>query len=243
MNPAVAFALVAAAVTLGSLVQGAVGLGLGLVAAPVVTLVDSHLMPGLMLWLAVTYPLMTLLHEGRNVDWAGLGWAFTGRLPGTMLGVAVVSFVSVDVLGLLVGVMVLVAVVLTWKVFALPRRPPVLAGMGVVSGVAGTATSIGGPPLALLYQDVTGPRLRATMGAYFVGGAALSLIGLGVAHQLDLRAVRWALGLAPFLVIGFLLAGLVRRHVDAGRTRSAVLLVCACSGAALVVRSLLSVLG
>lgn len=243
MSSAVAFALLAAAVTAGALVQGAVGLGLGLVAAPVVTLVDSHLMPGVMLWLATAYPVLTLVHEGRHVDWPDLGWAFVGRVPGTVIGVAVVSFVSAGLLGLLVGVMVLVAVLLTWQVFALPRRRPVLAAAGLVSGVTGTATSIGGPPFALVYQHVTGPRLRATMAAYFVGGGALSLVGLAVAHQLDVRDARWALGLAPFLVLGFLLAGLVRRHVDAGRTRAAVLLVCGCSGLALIVRSLLTGLG
>jgi uncharacterized protein len=239
MSPTVAFAVLAAAVTVGAVVQGSVGLGLGLVAAPVITLVDQRLMPGAMLWLAAFYPLMTLAHEGRHVDWPGLGWAFAGRVPGTAVGVLVVSYVTVGLLGLLVGVMVLVAVLLTWRVFVLPRRRPVLASMGVVSGIAGTATSIGGPPLALVYTDVSGPRLRATMAAYFIGGGLLSLAGLAVAHELTRREGLWALGLAPFLVLGFGLAGLVRRHVDAGRTRAAVLVVCACSGLALVVRSLL----
>jgi uncharacterized membrane protein YfcA len=238
-SPSAAFAVVATAVTLGALVQGAVGLGLGLVAAPVVTLVDHRLMPGVMLWLAAFYPLLTLAHEGRHVDWPGLGWAFSGRLPGTVVGVAVVSYVSGGWLGLLVGAMVLVAVLLTWKVFTLPRRRPVLAGMGVISGVTGTATSIGGPPLALVYQDVSGPRLRATMGAYFVGGGMLSLGGLAIAHELDRRAALWALGLAPFLLVGFALAGLVRRHIDAGRTRAAVLVVCAASAVALITRSVI----
>lgn len=237
MSPPVAFAVLATAVTLGAVVQGSVGLGLGLVAAPVVTLVDHRLMPDVMLWLAAFYPLLTLAHEGRHVDWRGLGWAFAGRVPGTVVGVTVVSYVSGGLLGLLVGVMVLVAVLLTWQVFALPRRRPVLAGMGVVSGIAGTATSIGGPPLALVYTDVSGPRLRATMGAYFVGGGLLSLVGLAFAHELTRHDGLWALGLAPFLLLGFALAGLVRRHVDAGRTRGAVLVVCACSGFALVVRS------
>ncbi len=241
MSPSATFAVIATAVTLGALVQGAVGLGLGLVSAPVITLVDQRLMPGTMLWLAAFYPFLTLAHEGRQADWRGLGWAFTGRVPGTVVGVGVVSYVSAGLLGLLVGIMVLVAVFLTWRVFALPRRRPVLAGMGVVSGVAGTATSIGGPPLALVYTDVSGPRLRATMAAYFVGGGLLSLGGLALSHELTRREGLWALGLAPFLVLGFGLAGPVRRHVDAGRTRSAVLVVCACSGLALVLRSLIGV--
>lgn len=242
MSPAVIFAILATAVTVGALVQGAVGLGLGLVAAPVTTLVDPDLMPGVLLWLAALYPVITLLQEGRHVDWGNLGWAFVGRVPGTVLGVLVVSLVSTRLLGLLVGLMVLAAVVLTWQVVHLPMRREVLVGAGVVSGVSGTATSIGGPPLALVYQHVTGPRLRATLATYFLVGAALSLAGLGLAGELRRADGVWAAGLAPFLVLGFLLAGVVRRHVEAGRTRAAVLAVCGASAAVLVVRSLAGML-
>jgi uncharacterized membrane protein YfcA len=231
------FAVLAVAVTMGGLVQGAVGLGLGLVAAPVATLVHPALMPGVMLWLAAAYPLMTLSREGRATDWRGLRWAFVGRLPGTVIGVAFVSAVSARLLSLLVGLTVLVAVLLTWQVVSLPMRRGVLVAAGLVSGAMGTATSIGGPPVALVYQHVTGARLRATMATYFAIGALLSLLALGLAGELDAEDSLWALGLAPFLVVGFLLADTVRQHVDEGRTRVAVLSVCAASATALVVRS------
>jgi uncharacterized membrane protein YfcA len=238
MSTPVVFAVLAVAVTAGALVQGSVGLGLGLVAAPVCALVDPSLMPGVMLWLAAAYPVLTLLREGRASDWHGLGWAFAGRVPGTVLGVAIVSAVSARLLGLLVGVMVLVAVLLTWRVVTLPMRRRVLVGAGVVSGVTGTATSIGGPPLALVYQHETGPRLRATLATYFLGGALLSLLGLALVGELERTDGLWALALGPFLVLGFRLSDFVRRHVDAGRTRHAVLVVCAASAVALVLRSL-----
>jgi uncharacterized membrane protein YfcA len=134
---------------------------------------------------------------------------------------------------------VLVAAVLTWRVVTLPMRRRVLFGAGVVSGVTGTATSIGGPPLALVYQHESGARLRATMATYFLGGALLSLGGLALVGRLAASDAVWALALGPFLVVGFLLSDLVRRHVDAGRTRAAVLIVCGLSALALVVRSAL----
>lgn len=233
------FALLALAVGLGSLVQGSVGLGLGLVAAPVVTLADPRLMPGLMIWLGTVLSFVMLAREWRDTDWRGLAWAFAGRLPGTVLGVAVVAVVSARVLGALVGVMVLTAVVLTWLVVRLPMSRPVLAGAGMVSGVTGTATSIGGPPLALVYQHVSGPRLRATMATYFLGGGVLSLVALGLGGQLRTAQALTALALTPFLLAGLAFSGPVRRHVDAGRTRAAVLAVCSVSAAALLVRSVL----
>jgi uncharacterized protein len=239
MPSATVFTVLAVAVTMGALVQGTVGLGLGLVAAPVIALVDGALMPGVMLWLASVYPVLTLARDWRATDWHGLRWAVAGRLPGTVLGVGVVAVVSERVLGLLVGAMVLLAVVLTGRVIRLPMRRAVLAAAGVVSGMTGTATSIGGPPLALVYQHVSGPRLRATMAAYFLLGGLLSLAALGLAGQLQSSQAAVALRLAPFLLVGFGLSSLVRRYVDAGRTRIAVLAVCAASAAALLVRSIL----
>ena len=238
MSLAATFAILAAAVTVGALVQGAVGLGVGLVAAPVTTLVEPRLMPGVLIWLSAFYPLFTLRREGRHTDWPRLRWALAGRVPGTVAGVLVVSAFSARVLGVAVGVMVLAAVVLTWQVVRLPMRRDVLLGVGVVSGVTGTATSIGGPPLALVYQHETGPRVRATLATYFVVGGLLSLAGLALTGELRRDDGLWAAGLAPFLVLGFLLSGPVRAHVDAGRIRAGVLVVCAASAAALLVRSL-----
>ena len=79
-------AILAVAITTGALVQGTLGLGLGLIAAPVVTLVDASLMPELMLWLAAMMPLLTLVQEWRHADPRGLAWALAGPHPGHRCG-------------------------------------------------------------------------------------------------------------------------------------------------------------
>ena len=68
-------------VVVGSAVQSLVGLGLGLVAAPVVTLVDPHLMPQLLLVLAMLLPGLTLVESHDDIDWGGLGWVLAARVP------------------------------------------------------------------------------------------------------------------------------------------------------------------
>jgi uncharacterized protein len=170
--------VLAASVTVGAVVQGSVGLGLGLVAAPVTALVAPSLMPGLMLWLAVGLPMVTLLHDRRDVDWRGLAWALPARVPGTVVGVVVVAWLADRTLGIVVGAMVLIAVGLTFWTIRVPVNRRTLVTAGWVSGVTGTATSIGGPPLALLYQHRPGPQVRSTLAVYFIFGATLSPVGL-----------------------------------------------------------------
>ena len=231
---------IAAALLVGATVQGTVGLGLGLVGAPVAALVAPDTMPSLLLWLAMLMPLVTLLRERDEIDWPGLGWSLPLRVPGTAVGVWLVAVLTREQLGIAVGLMVLLAVALTAKTVEIPVQPSTLMVAGFVSGITGTATSIGGPPVALLYQRRSPRQVRCTLAVYFTLGAALSLAGLGVGGQLVWRDLLLALLLVPLLVLGFVLSGPIRRYVDAGHTRTAVLCVCAASALVLLARSVLA---
>jgi uncharacterized membrane protein YfcA len=222
----------------GAVVLGAVGFGLGLIAAPVIAIADPGVMPGAVHVVNATLPLFTLAAEWRRIDWRGLGWAMLGRLPGSVVGGLIVVYVSTAVLGALVGAMVLVAVVLTARVPVVPRTRGTLAGAGFVSGVTGTATGIGGPPMALVYQNAAGPQIRATLAAFFHLSAVQSLLLLTVIGELPARALAVGAALVPCLAAGFALAGPLRRHLDAGRVRAAVLVVAGVSAAVLITQSI-----
>lgn len=217
--------------------QGLVGLGLGLVAAPVTALLEPQLMPDLLLWLAFLLPIVTLVRDHHQIDWRGLSWALPARVPGTAVGVVFVSWFSARELGIAVGVMVLVSVLLTLRSVRLSVNRPILLAAGVVSGIAGTTTSIGGPPLAVLYQHRSPPQIRSTLAVYFLFGAGFSLVGLGVAGALDWSTFLLAMAMAPCLLLGFLASRLLHRVVPARHIRGGVLLVCALSACVLLAKS------
>lgn len=234
---AVLVAIVAVAVLVGAVVQGTVGLGLGLVGAPVVALIVPELVPELMLWLAMAMALQTMATEYRGTDWRGLGWALPPRVLGTVVGVWVVATAPTRLIGIGVGVMVLLSVAVTVRTVTFPVNRVSLPLAGFVSGVTGTATSIGGPPLAVLYQHHAPAVLRPTLAAYFAAGAALSLIGLGVVGELRADTAWLALLLSPLLVLGLALSVPVRRRLPRATVRAGVLVVCATSAIVLLVVS------
>lgn len=235
---ATGLAIVFLALFVGAVVQGAIGLGLGLVAAPVVTLVDPELMPDFLLVLAFLLPFVTLAGERADIDWYGLRWSLPARAVGTAVGVWLVATLSNRMLSLAVAVMVLFAVAATVRAVVVPVNRGTLAAAGVVSGVAGTATSIGGPPMVLLYQHRPPREVRTTMAVYFLVGALLSLIGLELAGELVWDHVLLALLMVPALVAGSLVATRVRDAVDGRRFRAAVLMLCVASALALLARAL-----
>jgi len=234
-----AYAIICLAVLLGSIVQGGVGLGIGLVGSPVAAIVDPASMPGGMLIASAVFPLFTLAAEWRHVDLHGAGFAIGGRLVGAIGGVWLVGAMSPRTLGLAVGVMVLVAVALSLSALRITANPATLIGAGAIAGVTSTTTSIGGPPLALVYQHAPGPRIRATLAMLFTTGSAFSLVSLAVAGKLDGHEVLVGLVSLPFAAAGFALAGPLRRYLDRGHTKGVVLAVAAVAAVVLVVKSLI----
>jgi uncharacterized membrane protein YfcA len=235
----VALLLAGLVVAVGALVQGTVGFGLAWWPLPC--------------WRSSTprscrcrcssspprTSLLALRREHGDTDWPGVGWALLGRLPGIGLGVLAVATLPPRAFAAAVGVTVLVCAVLSvvsWR----PRPTvPALLVAGLVSGAGGTASSIGGPPVALLYSGAGGPRVRSTLAAYFTAGTLLSLAALALAGQVTAPALgAGALLLAPMLV-GFALSGPARRLLDRGWVRPAVVGLAAAGAVALLVRAAL----
>jgi uncharacterized protein len=225
---------------LGGFVQGSVGFGLALVSVPVFALVRPELVPGPMVVVGCLHTVLSVLREHESVDWRGVGWATLGLLPGTVLGALVVDSLPHKVFAIVVGSGVLAFTVLAALSPKVRPTPPALTTAGFVSGTFGTAMAIGGPPVALLYQQEHGPRIRSTLSAYFLMGAAPSMLALTATGHLGGHDVLLAAILAPFLVTGFLLSGPARRLVDGGRIRWAVLGFAGVSALVLILRSLLS---
>lgn len=222
----------------GTFVQSIVGLGLGLVAAPVVTLLAPELMPGGLLMICLLLPFITLSKEHHDIDWSGVSWALGARVLGTAVGVAIVASVSAGTLDIIVGTVVLAAVLLTLRAVEIPINRGTLSAAGFTAGITGTASSIGGPPMALLYQRRPPHQIRSTLAIFFIAGAFFSLIGLGLAGELTAAEAWVALLMVPAQILGFAASGPMRRRLDADAVRTGVLTVCAASAVVLIVRSL-----
>ncbi len=231
-------AVLATTLVLAATVQGLVGLGLALVTAPVVTLLEPQLMPEFMLWLGMMMPLVTLMREHHDIDWRGLGWSLPLRVVGTYFGVLLVATFPPAGLGVAVGVMVLASVLLTVRHVEIPVNIRTLSAAGFISGVTGTATSIGGPPMAILYQHRPPHQIRSTLGVFFVIGAALSLVGLGLAGEVEAATFYLAVAMVPALVVGFAISRVLNRRVPHHQIRAGVLIVSGLSAAVVLVRSL-----
>jgi uncharacterized membrane protein YfcA len=232
----VSLALLCGVVIFAAFVQGAMGVGFALIVAPVISLIEPRLLPVSLLVLMLPLNLFVLWRERGHIDLAGAKWITIGRVGGTLGGLWVLSALSQHQLNAFVGLATIAAVVLTLAMPAFnPARPAFLAS-GVVTGITETATGIGGPPLALVYQHHAPSVMRSTVALCFLTGEVISLVLLFAAHRVEVMYLQVAVELLPALVIGVLWSQAVHRRVNGRFLRGFVLVFAAVSGAVLLVR-------
>ncbi len=236
-----AIALLAAtlAVVAGAAVQGSVGFGLGLIAVPLLVLIDPRFVPGPVLCVAILLTLLLSHRERASIDFFGVAWGLAGRLPGTALGAAALVVIPRDRLAVLFGTLILLAVGLS----ALPLRvrptARTLAGAGLLSGFMATTAAIGGPPMALLLQHEAGARLRGTLSGYFLVGATVSLLALMIVGRFGRQELMLAAALLPGILLGFAISYRTAPVLDRGYTRVTVLAMATAAALGAILRDIL----
>jgi uncharacterized protein len=233
------YSIVAVAIILASCMQASIGFGMGMLAAPIVAIVDPGLIPGTLIMLATLLTIFVVVREHQDIDLSGTGWALVGRVPGTIAGALLLAALPERALAMVLAGVVLVGVALTsfgW-IPAPHRRNLVLAG--ATSGVLGTATSIGGPPMALVWQNTTGARLRGTMSGFFLVGSLMSIGALTLTGAIDGHTVSSFAVLMPAVAVGFGLSRLVNHLLDSQRQRWVAIVISAVGAIVLIVRQLI----
>jgi uncharacterized membrane protein YfcA len=220
-------------VAISAVLQGSVGFGFSIVAAPLLLLIDRRLVPGPLLLAGLVLIGFLTLRERHSIDGSGLKWAFAGLLPGTLGGALILATLPETAMSLFFGGLVLLAVVMSVAGLHFAPTPPVLAGAGLLSGLMSATSSISGPPIALVYQHKPGASLRGTLSGYFLASTTFSILALrGVGH-FGYEELTLALPLLPAVLFGFWMSKWAIPVLDRGYTRPGVLILS--SGAALIV--------
>lgn len=230
-------------VTFGAAVQATIGLGMALVAAPVLGLVDPGFLPVTTIILVSPLSLGVVRRERHAVEWRDVGTALLGRVPGVALGAWVVAITGPTTIKIIVALSVLLAVVASTTGLRVKTTRRSLLVAGVASGFTGTTAGVGGPPMAIAYQHARPATTRASLGVFFGLGSILSFIALAAAGEVHVRQWQLVALLLPGVLIGLGLSRPLISRLPEDRVRAALLGTCALSAAALLVESLVSAIG
>ena len=223
---------------LGAAVQGAVGFGANLVAAPLLVLLEDGFVPGPVIVASGVLNLLVTWRSGRGAVDPTVNVAIAGQVVGSLVAGAVIAALPADALSIVFAVLVLVAVAVSIRGRRLAPTRAHLAGAGLASGFMGTISGIGGPPIALAYLGLDGPALRATLARYFLVGNLVAIPILIAIGSLGIEELPECLVLIPGAVLGFLASGWLARHADRATVRPIVLGLSTAAAVAVIIRTL-----
>ncbi|WP_118184517.1 sulfite exporter TauE/SafE family protein [Paraburkholderia phosphatilytica] len=234
------FFFLAATVAIAAFIQGAVGVGFALICAPVIGLIEPGLLPVSLLMLMLPLNVYLAWRERPALDSGGTVWITVGRTAGAVAGVWIISRISAHDLNLFIGASTIAAAVAT---LCAPRFTPnrhALVAAGAVTGITETATGIGGPALAMVFQHYRASALRSTIALCFAIGEALSLAMLSVTGQITGAKFTSALLLVPPVIAGAFISQHVHQRLNAKVLRISVMAFAIVSGAAILYQTLSS---
>ncbi|MEZ4432884.1 MAG: sulfite exporter TauE/SafE family protein [bacterium] len=220
-------------------VQGTIGFGYGLISVPTLALLHPALAPVPQLVCAMPLVLHMAWRERAGIDWSGFGWITVGRFPGTAAGVLMVGALDPRSLDLVMAGIIAVAVAASVSRARAVRVRGAPFWAGLASGLTSYVSAIGGPPVALLYRDATGPTLRATLAAVFAVGLVITIAGRVLVGQLAEVDLRVSAVLLPGVLLGSWASGALTGRVEGPRLRAAVLWGSGLASVALAARTLL----
>ena len=207
----------------GACLQGVGGLGFAMFCAPVAVLAFPELVPGPLLVLGCPLALLASLREYHAIEWTTAGYTLLGRVGGAVLAALVLQVLSGATLSVLFGLLILLGVGLSVRGWAVRSSPLASTTAGLASGLMGTITSSGGPPLAIGMQNLPPAPLRATLGMVFFLGSGISLTALAAVGKTGLKDLAIGVLLLPWMMAGFALSGPIARRMSRRGVRNMLL--------------------
>ena len=214
-----------AAVYVGAVVQASIGIGLGMIAAPMLAFADPDFIPAAIMIAVLPLTFTIAWIDRQHIVKRNVGFALIGRVPGVIAGALVVA----------ASVLLAVVASITGRLFQPTDRALVVAGLA--SGFAGTTTGVGGPPMALTYQNSDPATMRATISAFFSIGALMSIGALALAGEIGVRQWQLTALILPGVGLGVVTARQVKDHLRPEVIRPAVLVICTLASLALLVET------
>lgn len=232
------YLLAASLILISAFLQGVGGVGFSMFAAPVAAVFFPALVPGPLLTLGGFVALLTALRERNDIAWPSVGSALAGRAAGSVVAVMVMAQLAPKPMNLLFAGFILLAVMISVAGVHIGASQRNMGVAGILSGLMGTLTSVGAPPLAIALQHVPPANLRATLGITLFCGATFSLLMLWITGHYNVRDLLLSISLLPFLLIGFRLSSHARQYVSPPFVRRALLVFCSVSALGLVLKTL-----
>jgi uncharacterized membrane protein YfcA len=192
-------------IIVGAITQSAIGIGFGIPACFLV-LLEPTMVPSCIVLMGTFLAFSNAFLSLKDIITEDLAYSFSGRVVGTLISIPLITLtIGTKSFLIIFGLLLLITVFLSakrWNVVATKKNVTIA---GVCSGFMGTLTGVGGPPMAIVYQNSSSKNVVATLNMFFGIGALFSVLILIYIDLINLREVMRCLLLTPGILVGIIL--------------------------------------
>ena len=228
-------------IILGAITQSAIGIGFG-IPAGILVLLEPSMVPSCIILMGSFLALSNAMLSYKDIIKVDLIYSYTGRVIGSILAMPLIFLtLGTDYYLIIFGVLLLIATYLSAKKWNIVATKKNITIAGTASGIMGTLTGIGGPPMAIVYQNSSAPKVVATLNMFFGIGALFSVLLFVYFDLINLPEVMKSIYLSPGLVIGTYIGrrGIVRKFVNRN-LKNLIIAVCFISALVIILDAILS---
>lgn len=231
-------AIISLIVFFGCLIQGIIGYGFGMFSAPLLFMIEPALVPGPMIIVSTLLTAILFLRSRIDLQCQQVAWTMGAGLLGVIAAGWILSFASGKQFQLLFGGLIVLAVMMSLAGYvpSVSNRNCTLAGL--TSGLMGTLTAVGGPPVAILYQTLPPNIIKANLSAFFLLLNTVALITLFLVGTINKDSFGFLWVSLPSVVLGFWCSGWASRWVKPAQLRKLTLSFSGLAGVISIIRAL-----
>jgi uncharacterized membrane protein YfcA len=228
-----------AAILVSSATHRVTGQAFGLICAPLVALAAPAHIPALILLCGLPVMMYSFKGDWSEIRWGEISYAFASRVVGALLAATIIAIIAdKNFISICVGISVLLGVAISLTNFAIAINPVSLIAAGFLSGAMATLTSVGAPPMALLYQRAPFGHVRATLNAFFLFGALASVGALLIYRLINRSDVALTVALLPSIWLGTVTGDIALKRLTIKSLRPFTLTISVIAAVALILRTL-----
>jgi len=166
-------------ITFACFLQGIVGFGFALIAAPLVLIfLEKETVVSSMLIVGIIINGFLIKKIQKPVNYKIIAFLFLASLIGMPLGIRILNTIPMNSMKVLVGTLVIIfAIILSFQKIRLPKSDFLTLIAGFISGLLNTSTSMSGPPAVLLLtgENLQKDEFRKTLACFFFLMSVVSL--------------------------------------------------------------------
>jgi uncharacterized membrane protein YfcA len=223
----------------GSILQMATGVSVGMIIVPFLVMISYSLIPVPVVFASLTLTVM-MAYQGRtHIDTANMPQITFGMLLGIFVAVYILKNIELEYLGLLFGLLILLSVVISIKIKTFKLGEKVNYSGGFMAGFIGALALSGGQILALLFQNHPLASIKATLAFLNTIFSLVLLLVFYLVGEFSYAQLISGFYMMPGFIIGFFIAPFFAKYFNPKYAKTVVLVMATLGAFVLIWKSIL----